>query len=553
MIWAATIVPWGLAGLMFLIPRARPLGSRLAPAAALPAAWVGILGRGQSVDLDWLLLGTRLFVDDTAAVFLLLGAVVWTCAALYGRGALANDPARHRFEIFFLATMGAQLGLATAQDAVSFYLLFWVMTLAAYGLVVHDGTPRARRAARVYLVMAILGEGLLLPGILFAASAVGSTDLAEISRAIASARERDTLIGLFLVGFAVKAGAPPLHLWLPLAHPAAPVPASAILSGLLINAGLLGWLRFLPLGQVDLPEWGGSLVTLGIAAALLGAAIGTTQKDPKSVLAYSSISQMGWMTLIVGLGLSASSAWEELLPVLLFFVVHHGLAKSALFLGVGVAHSATLPRIVVVAGLVLPALSLAGAPFTSGALVKPTIKSLLRVAPDPLPLLLPVALFIATVGTALVLARAIILLLPRDATLEPDRERPTASQTISWAGLVLASALLPAFWMLGAVDMTTGVLPIGLAIFAIWAWNRLHWPLPTIPPGDILVGFDLVARSIRRVKRPQCRTLLERRPFEVCVEHLLERAEVNLGNASSLVILFVGLLAVFAAASFIVS
>ena len=94
-------------------------------------------------------------------------------------------------------------------------------------------------------------------------------------------------------GFGIKAGALALHFWLPLAHPAAPVPASAVLSGAMIKAGLLGWLRFLPLGYAALPAAGLGLVGVGLAAALIGAAAGALQRNPKTVLAWSSVARWG--------------------------------------------------------------------------------------------------------------------------------------------------------------------------------------------------------------------------------------------------------------------
>jgi hydrogenase-4 component B len=108
-------------------------------------------------------------------------------------------------------------------------------------------------------------------------------------------------IGLLLLGLGVKAGMVPLHIWLPLAHPAAPVAASAVLSGTMIKTALLGWMRFLPVGAVALPEWGGLLAGAGTLTLLFALPIGLTQSDPKVVLAYSSISKMGLMMLVLGL------------------------------------------------------------------------------------------------------------------------------------------------------------------------------------------------------------------------------------------------------------
>jgi formate hydrogenlyase subunit 3/multisubunit Na+/H+ antiporter MnhD subunit len=185
---------------------------------------------------------------------------------------------------------------------------------------------------------------------------------------------------LAFFGFGVKAGVLPLHFWLPLAHPVAPVPASAVLSGAMIKAGLLGWLHFLPLGHAEFPGWGLFCIAAGMAAALGAVVVGCMQNDPKTLLAYSSVSQMGVMTLILGIGLTNPGAWLAALPVLLLYALNHALAKGALFFGTGVAHSTGGGgRRWVMAGLALPALALAGAPWTGGSMTKYAIKDLIAV------------------------------------------------------------------------------------------------------------------------------------------------------------------------------
>jgi formate hydrogenlyase subunit 3/multisubunit Na+/H+ antiporter MnhD subunit len=196
------------------------------------------------------------------------------------------------------------------------------------------------QAARTYIVLVIAGELLLFTGIMATAAIAGRVDLLGAPAAVAAAPVGPLVMGLLLAGFGIKAGALPLHVWLPLAHPAAPTPASAVLSGALIKAGLVGWLRFLPVGEVALPALGAWCVGAGLLAAFAGVAAGLTQTNAKSALAYSSISQMGFLTVGLGAGLLAPEAWPMLLPAVLLYAAHHGLAKGALFLGVGVAGAA---------------------------------------------------------------------------------------------------------------------------------------------------------------------------------------------------------------------
>jgi len=158
--------------------------------------------------------------------------------------------------------------------------------------------------------MAVLGEAALVAGMLLAVHAASSHYLSDLAAVAPPA----AAIPLLLLGFGIKVGMPLLHMWLPLAHPVAPVPASAVLSGVMLKAGLLGWLRFLPLGTAALPETGTLLLTAGLLAMFLGVAAGLCQREPKVLLAYSSISQMGFMTLAVGAGLLAPQLWPVLLP-----------------------------------------------------------------------------------------------------------------------------------------------------------------------------------------------------------------------------------------------
>ena len=300
-----------LLALLVMWPASRRHAEWLAPLSPLPALLLALAARdGLVADLPWLLLGSRFMLDETGRLFLGFTAVVWLLAGWYARGYLAGDPRRHVFWSFYLATAAGNLGVCLAGDAASFYLLFALMTFAAYGLVIHSGSAEARRAGRVYLIMAVLGEAALVAGMLLAVHAASSHYLSDLAAVAPPA----AAIPLLLLGFGIKVGMPLLHMWLPLAHPVAPVPASAVLSGVMLKAGLLGWLRFLPLGTAALPETGTLLLTAGLLAMFLGVAAGLCQREPKVLLAYSSISQMGFMTLAVGAGLLAPQLWPVLLP-----------------------------------------------------------------------------------------------------------------------------------------------------------------------------------------------------------------------------------------------
>ena len=351
--------PLVLAGGLLLWPQKVVL-TALAPWTALPALVCAIaFAPMPDVDLPWLLLGMRLGIDDTAQVFLFFTGALWLAGGIYATAYMKDDTRKTAFFAYFLLAMSGSLGLIVAQDMLTFYTLFALMSFASYGLIAHTRSPEALHAGRIYIIMVVVGEMLLFAAMVLAAHAAGSILFADARAAVMGADTRGWILALALSGFGIKLGFLGLHFWLPLAHPVAPTPASAILSGAMIKAGLLGWMQMLPLGETGLPfGWGGTLMAIGLVAMVYAVVIGLTQRNPKTVLAYSSVSQMGLVTLAMGLGLAMPSRWPEIAPIVLFLALHHALAKGSLFLGVGVStlrFAADGRRWLLVAGLVLRA------------------------------------------------------------------------------------------------------------------------------------------------------------------------------------------------------
>ncbi|MGK2953190.1 MAG: complex I subunit 5 family protein [Thiobacillus sp.] len=486
---------------LVLFPASRAMGLRLAPWAPLPGLILALTAPADPhLDLPGLLLGATFGLDDTGRLFLMFTALVWLLAGGFAHGWLRDDAGKHRFWAFFLATQAGNIGVCLALDAASFYLMFALMSFAAYGLVVHSGTVEALWAGRVYLAMAVLGEALLVAGMLLAVGAADSHRLVDLATAPLSGPAASLLIA----GFGIKVGVPLLHMWLPLAHPVAPVPASTVLSGVMLKAGLLGWLRFLPLGAHALPEAGTVLMVAGLAAMFLGVSAGLAQREPKVLLAYSSVSQMGFMTLGVGAGLAAPALWPLLLPAVGLYALHHALAKSALFLGAGLirvrgAHSTDL------AILALPALALAGAPLSSGMLAKIQLKIALANLAAPWPDLLAGLLPLAALGTALLMVRLLWLIRDQYAATAPPAGSAAASRfDIPWLLLVLASAgLVWAMLPQPPQALSPGTLldaawPPVVAVALGFAALRLRWRAPKLPPGDVLVPLLRGLADLRR-------------------------------------------------------
>lgn len=341
------------------------------PAVAAVPALVAALSVpiGESLDLPWLLLGARFGLDEIGRIFLIFTSILWIAAGIHAVASMRGTPHVGRFNSFFLLAMAGNLWLIVGQDLVSFYVGFALMGLSSYGLVIHEGDRSALKAGKVYLVLTLGAELALFAALVMIASTTGSIvptheDLVELD---------DLAITLLVLGLAVKAGLIPLHVGLPLAYPAAPIPASAVLSGAMIKVALLGWLRFLPIGEIALPSWGLLFVFVGLATALYAAPIGILQSNPKVLLAYSSVGKMGLMAVTLGLMLIDPEIARVAAIGLALYAGHHALTKGGLFLGVGLRKSAGLQG-VVCSGLVLLALSMAAVPLTSGAVAKYGIK-----------------------------------------------------------------------------------------------------------------------------------------------------------------------------------
>lgn len=474
----------------------------LLPGAALPALSLAVVWiDGEALSMPYLFYGAVWSLDEPRRLFMLLTALLWTAAGIYAAGYTDRDGLR-RFSVFWLLTLAGNLGLILSLDAPGFYAFFALMTFAAYGLVVHDGTRESQYAGRVYLIMALLGEMLLLVGLLMGSRAADSLMLADLPRAVAISGDGALAAGLLWLGFGVKAGLPVLHFWLPLAHPVAPAPASAVLSGAMIKAGLLGWLLVLPLGETLPAYWSLPVASAGAIAALGGAAIGVCQQSPKAVLAYSSISQMGLMTVLLGAAMAAPRQAPVLVTVIALYALHHGLAKGALFLSTGLKLPAgARPRTLVWVLMALPALALAGLPFTSGAVAKLLAKSALPASPW-----WGVILGAGAVATTLLALRFLICMLGRTQRgANPPWVMP------GWL-LCTGAALLGAWWMpwtevagRDAAAIRDLILPSGgkflslawpLAVGgliggeAVWARRRP----PPIPPGDGIVWLAALGR-----------------------------------------------------------
>jgi hydrogenase-4 component B len=401
------------------------------------------------------------------------------------------------FTGFWCLTLSGNLGVFLARDVATFYVSFAAVSLAAYILVVHDGTERALRAGRIYIVLAVIGEAFLLLAFLIGAGSAQSLSISDIRVAFTDAPLRDIAVAALVVGFGIKAGLMPLHVWLPLAHPAAPTPASAVLSGAIVKAGIFGLMQFLPHGEA-FASWGYVLIATGLASAYVAVLLGLTQGNAKAVLAYSTVSQMGLVIAVIGAGMAAQNPLPALLAASLY-AAHHGFAKGALFLSVGVmGATGRAARPLVVGAIILVALSVAGFPLTGGALAKGAIKGPLEIGSAA------TLLTLSATGTTLLLARY-MMLVTRQAADDPyARAEPLLTipfLACSAAALALPWMIFPEFsglprgYVLTWSTLWGAAWPIALAGLVTFAAILFRARPPNVPEGDLAVPLERAATA----------------------------------------------------------
>ena len=278
-----------------------------------------------------------LAIDPLSAFFLLPTFGIGALAAIYGSG-YSKAPASWLW--FNLLVAGMALVLV-ARNGVLFLMAWELMTIASYFLVTtHDERPEVRRAGRIYLVAAHAGTACLLVLFLLLGTR-GSLDFDTFGAAGArTATGASAIFLLAIVGFGVKAGFMPLHIWLPEAHPAAPTHVSAVMSGVMIKLGIYGLLRTISfLGEPPL-WWGWVLLLIGLGSGVLGVLYALAQHEIKRLLAYHSVENIGIIAMGMGLGLIGLSRHMALLTALgfgaaLLHVWNHAVFKSLLFFGAG--------------------------------------------------------------------------------------------------------------------------------------------------------------------------------------------------------------------------
>ena len=288
--------------------------------------------------------GLNFRLDGFRLIYGCVAALMWMMTTILSREYFRHHNNVNRFYLFLLWTLGATMGVFLSADLYTTFIFFEIMSFTSYVWVAQEENRPSLKAASTYLAVAVTGGLVMLMGIFLLYHHLGTVVIADL-RTAAEGFENPGILyaagGCMLFGFGAKAGAFPLHIWLPKAHPVAPAPASALLSGILTKAGIYGILilscdLFLYDGM-----WGRLILAIGVITMLGGALLAVFSIDLKRTLACSSMSQIGF--ILVGIGMQGMLGEENALAVhgTVLHMVNHSLIKLVLFMAAGVIYMNT--------------------------------------------------------------------------------------------------------------------------------------------------------------------------------------------------------------------
>ena len=284
-------------------------------------------------------MGLSFAMDGFRGIYGVVAAFMWMMTIVFSREYFGHYRNRNRYYLFQLVTLGATIGVFLSADLYTTFIFFEIMSFTSYVWVAQDERKESLRAAQTYLAVAVIGGLVLLMGLFLLYTSVGTLEIGALFEACRNFPDKRMLYiagGCMLFGFGAKAGAFPLHIWLPKAHPVAPAPASALLSGILTKAGVYGILIISCYMFYGDEKWGSLILALGVVTMFGGAVLAVFSVDLKRTLACSSMSQIGF--ILVGTGMQCLLGAENGLAVhgTFLHMMNHSLIKLVLFMAAGV-------------------------------------------------------------------------------------------------------------------------------------------------------------------------------------------------------------------------
>jgi hydrogenase-4 component B len=527
----------GIAAAAILPGRNHAALAWIGSAAAVALLWAagGVLASGHAIDVRlWSLpaVGTlALAMDRLSAVFAAIAALVFLAVSIFSAGYMERYLGHYSlksFGVLYHALFASVVLVLIAADVLSFLLAWEAMAILSYLLVNYEHR-REEATSAGYLMLAMGEAGTLAVALAFLLLAAGGGVAFSAMRSGAGGGARWAVFLLSFFGFGVKAGLVPTSTWLPRAHPAATGNVSALLSGVILNLGIYGIVR-VNLDLLPATRIGPGLIVLivGSLSALVGILYATTQNDMKTMLAHSSIENMGIVTVSLGAGLVFAASGQSVLAgiayiVALYHMGNHSLYKALLFLGAGAVDAGAGGRDMDQLGGLIHRMPWTGLGFLAGTLsiaaMPPmngfvtewlTLQTLLRSA-ELQSTVVKIAFGLCGAALALTVALAVtcfaktfamsFLGLPRSVRAERARE---ASRTMTGAmGLLAALCLL-------AGILPTYIIPVLDRVVAPLAHARAADALvppffapasatPALPPAFVNEFHDLGAQVGRGI------------------------------------------------------
>lgn len=518
-------------------------------------------------------LGMHFKLDGFRMVYLCIAVLMWTVSGIFSKEYMHHYQKKSRYYFFFWATFVATVGVFLSADLYTTFIFFEIMSFTSYVWVAFDERKESLKAAETYLAVAVIGGMVMLMGLFLLYDLFGTLNiegLGEQAAELLATVEPDGMKspqvmklyaagGLLLFGFGAKAGCFPLHIWLPKAHPEAPAPASALLSGILTKAGVFGIIivSCVMFGQDR--TWGELIAVLGLATMFLGAFLALFSVNLKRTLACSSISQIGF--ILTGIGMScllAGVGESNFLAVRGAFLhmVNHSLLKLVLFLCAGAVymnlHQLNLNDIrgfgrkkpALAFCFLMGTLGITGVPGWNGYISKTLIHESIVEYIHALggsafwEMAEWVFLFSGGMTVAYMLKLFIALFVERHPTRQAEFDEKASCYMKKPTGIVLifAAAILPLLGMMPNVTMDR-LADLGQGFFHgshhghevhYFIWTNLKGGLISIVIGIVLYGVVIRGLMMERVEgnNENCRCMkryVDRWPSWLDLENLLYR------------------------------
>lgn len=441
--------------------------------AELLLAVAAALQGGEAALPDVCVMGFTFALDGFRRVYAVVFAFMWAMTLLFSPDYFAHHRRRNRYYFFQLLTLGATMGVFLAGDLYTAFVFFEIMSLTSFAWVIQEETDSAIRAAKTYLAVAVIGGLVALMGLFLLWHTLGTLTVSELYPAAQAAGKLPVLYtagACVLFGYGAKAGMFSVHIWLPKAHPVAPAPASALLSGALTKTGVWGILAIsCNLFRGD-PAWGAVILTLGSVTMLLGAVLALFSTDLKRSLACSSMSQIGF--ILTGVGMMGLLGNENTLAArgTVLHMVNHSVFKLVLFLCAGTVfrnlHRLDLNEIrgfgrgkpLLLVSFLLGALGIGGVPLLNGYVSKTLLHEAIVEGAEHCGWPLTLAEWVFLVSGGLTVAYMTKLFVAVFVEKHPDRqtEFDAKKQYLSRPAalaLGLSAAVIPALGFTATVSM----------------------------------------------------------------------------------------------------